>query len=154
VTAPTASPAPARAPVTQGARRRERAALAAGVVAAALLAGAPADAEDAPALRLQGDPQRGEAHYREYKCYACHGWSGQTGEPLTGPRLVPMQFPLPGFVAYVQRSPSDDMPAYPDAPEQALADMHAWLQGLEPDAPALDDTPLLRDIRQRVRDGD
>ncbi|HEX6997925.1 MAG TPA: c-type cytochrome [Gammaproteobacteria bacterium] len=114
-----------------------RAALAA-LAACALPAAAQAPGE------LVGDPARGERYFTtEYKCYACHGFDAQTGER----RLVPMRYTQEGFIAFVQRSPLPQMPAFPDMPAQALADVYAYIQSIPVDAPELDDVPLLEEIR-------
>jgi hypothetical protein len=41
------------------------------------------------------------------------------------------------------------MPAYPDAPAQALADIYAYIRTIPVDAPALGEVPLLREILER-----
>ncbi len=124
-----------------------RARLAGRIAAAAALVLAPLAAVHAQAPQgLTGDPARGEKLFTtEYKCYACHGYDAQTGER----RLVPMRFPLEGFITFVQNSPLPQMPAYPDMPAQALADVWAYIQTIPVDAPEVDDIPALREIRDR-----
>jgi hypothetical protein len=41
------------------------------------------------------------------------------------------------------------MPAFPDASAQALADIYAYIRTIAVDAPALNETPMLRDILER-----
>ena len=116
--------------------------LALGLLAAAV----PAPAQDNAASTPVGDAERGRQLFSDtYNCYACHGFDAQTGER----RLVPMNYPLEGFIKFVQSSPLPQMPAMPDASAQTLADIWAYLKTIQVDAPPLDDLPLLRDVLAR-----
>lgn len=99
---------------------------------------------------LEGDAGRGEEFFTTtYKCYACHGYQGETGNP----RLNPMQMNQTSFLAFVQSgSPSGAMPSYGDAPPQNLADVYAYIQSLPSDAEPADSIPLLRAILDEVGD--
>jgi mono/diheme cytochrome c family protein len=93
-----------------------------------------------------GNAERGKVLFSDtYNCYACHGFDAQTGER----RLVPMNFPVEGFIKFVQNSPLPQMPAMPDASAQTLADIWAYLKTIPVDAPPLNDLPLLRDVLAR-----
>lgn len=95
---------------------------------------------------LVGDAARGEPLFADtFNCYACHGFDAQSGER----RLVPLNYTQEGFIAFVQSSPLPNMPAYPDASRQQLADIFAYLRTIPVDAPPLGDVPLLRDILER-----
>lgn len=94
-----------------------------------------------------GDAGRGKGYFLSYKCYACHGYSGQTGVR----RLVPMRFPQEAFVGFVQNSPIPDMPAYRDVPPAKLADLYAYIRSLPADAPEVATVPLLEQIRARAQ---
>src|SRR5450631_2373492 len=110
----------------------------------------------AMALFAQGDATRGKSIFLEkFKCYACHGTSGQSG---TGARLVPMKMTQAAFMTFVRlpREPragsspagqQDRMPAYSAKvlPEQELADVYTYLKSL-PEGPAAKDIPLLKAI--------
>lgn len=123
-------------------RRDLRLSLAASLAA---LAAATASAQP-PAQGIVGDATRGKPLYADtFNCYACHGFDGQTGER----RLVPLNYSQEGFVTFVQSSPLPNMPAYPDASAQQLADIYAYIRTLPGDAPAVADVPLLRDILER-----
>ena len=112
------------------------------IAALAALVSAPAPAQ-AP---LVGDAARGQPLFADtFNCYACHGFDAQSGER----RLVPLNYTQEGFITFVQSSPLPNMPAYPDASAQQLADIYAYIRTLQPDAPAVADTPLLRDILER-----
>ena len=101
---------------------------------------------------LQGDARRGEGFFTTtYKCYACHGYQGETGNP----RLNPMQMNQTSFLAFVQSgSPSGAMPSYGDAPPQNLADVYAYIRSLPSDAQPADSIPLLEAILEEIGDQD
>jgi mono/diheme cytochrome c family protein len=114
--------------------------------AAVLLCAAVHGQQPAGAATLVGDAARGRQLYADtFNCYACHGFDGQSGER----RLVPMNYPQQGFIAFVQSSPLPNMPSFPDAPAQALADIYAYIKTIPADAPAVGDVALLRDILER-----
>ena len=95
---------------------------------------------------LAGDAARGEPLFADvFNCYACHGFDAQSGER----RLLPLNYTQEGFITFVQSSPLPNMPAYPDASPQQLADIYAYIRTIPADAPPLDDVPLLRDILER-----
>jgi mono/diheme cytochrome c family protein len=115
------------------------AALASGVLLAAALSAQQGQA-------VVGDAARGKPLYADtFNCYACHGFDAQSGER----RLVPLSYTQEGFITFVQSSPLPNMPAYPDASPQQLADIYAYIRTIPADAPAVGDIPLLRDIRER-----
>jgi hypothetical protein len=93
-----------------------------------------------------GDAQKGKTYFLTYKCYACHGYTGQTGVR----RLVPMRFPQEAFVGFVQNSPIPDMPAYRDVPAAKLADLYAYIRSIPVDAPEVASLPLLNEVRARA----
>jgi len=100
----------------------------------------------APSQDVVGNADRGKTLFSDtYNCYACHGFSAQTGDR----RLVPMRYTQQGFITFVQNSPLPQMPAFPDASAQTLADIYAYIQTIPVDAPEVADVPLLRDIAAR-----
>lgn len=128
--------------------------LAAAVPAAAVLAGlvlglSSMSAQSQGGDSLVGDAERGERYFTAgYKCYACHGYDGQSGAR----RLVPLNYTQGAFITFVQNSPLPQMPAYNDMPAQALADVFSYIQTIPADAPEIDSIPLLEDILERKRD--
>jgi mono/diheme cytochrome c family protein len=115
------------------------AALAGGLLAASL----SAQQQTQPVV---GDASRGKPLFADtFNCYACHGFDAQSGER----RLVPLNYTQDGFITFVQNSPLPNMPAFPDASAQQLADIYAYIRTIAADAPALGDVPLLRDILER-----
>jgi len=116
------------------------------LAAAAALLCAAATAQPPGNAALVGDAARGRPLYADtFNCYACHGFDGQSGER----RLVPMNYTQEGFITLVQNSPLPNMPAFPDAPAQALADIYSYIKTIPADAPAVGEVPLLREILER-----
>ncbi|HVY66412.1 MAG TPA: c-type cytochrome [Gammaproteobacteria bacterium] len=119
---------------------------AAGLAVTTALAAATALPQQTQSPPPVGNAERGRVLFQDtYNCYACHGFEAQTGER----RLVPMNYPVEGFIAFVQNSPLPQMPAFPDASAQTLADIWAYLKSVPLDAPPLNDLPLLRDVLAR-----
>jgi mono/diheme cytochrome c family protein len=116
------------------------------LTAAAALLCAAATAQPPGNAALVGDAARGRPLYADtFNCYACHGFDGQSGER----RLVPMNYTQEGFITLVQNSPLPNMPAFPDAPAQALADIYSYIKTIPADAPVVGEVPLLREILER-----
>jgi mono/diheme cytochrome c family protein len=93
-----------------------------------------------------GDAARGKPLFADtFNCYACHNFDAQSGER----RLVPLNYTQEGFITFVQNSPLPNMPAFPDASPQQLADIYAYIRTIPADAPTLKDVPLLSDILAR-----
>ena len=113
------------------------------VMFAAVLVSGQAPREAAPT----GDAKRGKTLFDQtYRCYACHGYAGETGSP----RLVPMSRTEEAFVAFVQKPPRQAMPSFGDVPAQDLTDVYAYLRSLRSTAPTAENIPLLRDILQQI----
>jgi mono/diheme cytochrome c family protein len=95
-----------------------------------------------------GDAKKGKSLFEQtYRCYACHGFDGQSGSP----RLVPMTRTEAAFIAYLRKPSTAAMPAFIDAPDADLADVYAYIRSLGSEAPAVESIPLLRDILEQVR---
>ena len=93
-----------------------------------------------------GDAKRGQELFdKTYKCYACHGYDGQTGTP----RLVPMNRTQEAFVAYVRKPATPQMPKFVDPAEKDLVDVYAYIRSIPVAAPAPDSIPLLKGIIDR-----
>jgi len=102
---------------------------------------------------LEGDPERGEERYQALQCWACHGYTGETG---SGTRLNPPRMNQTAFIAYVHRpsgaklgfGPGNSMPPYdvPEVTDQDLADIYAWLVSLPSYSPPAEEIPLLGDL--------
>jgi mono/diheme cytochrome c family protein len=129
--------------------------LTAAVVAAALSGTAPASAQ-APASAAPpsrpplaaptGVAARGKTIFEQtLRCYACHGFDGQTGSP----RLVPMNRSEDLFLAYVRKPATPGMPSFADAPERDLVDVYAYVRSIPLAAPPAESLPLLKRLLDR-----
>ena len=113
------------------------------VLFATVLVGAQAPREATPS----GDANRGKTLFDQtYRCYACHGYAGETGSP----RLVPMSRTEESFVDFVRKPPRPVMPSFVDVSAKDLSDVYAYVRSLKSTAQAADNIPLLRDILQQI----
>ena len=125
-------------------RNRRLASVVSAALAGSILVGATLSAQQGQTV--VGDAARGKPLFADtFNCYACHGFDAQSGER----RLVPLNYTQEGFITFVQNSPLPNMPAFPDASPQQLADIYAYIRTIPADAPALGDVPLLREILER-----
>ncbi len=93
-----------------------------------------------------GNAVRGKTLYdNTLRCYACHGFGGQTGSP----RLVPMPRSEDAFVTYLRKPSTPAMPAFADVPRQDLVDVYAYIRSLPADAPSADAIPILKGLIDR-----
>src|SRR5262245_12473715 len=112
----------------------------------ALLAVRDLRAQTAALAPPTGDAKRGQELFEKtYKCYACHGYDGQTGNP----RLVPMNRTQEAFLAYVRKPSTPQMPKFVDPPEKDLVDVYAYVRSIPVAAPPADSIPLLKGIIDR-----
>ena len=112
-----------------------------------------ASAQDPTALR--GDIENGKMLFKDYTCFGCHGYTGETGR---GPRLNPPRLNQDRFITYLRNPPNPRrMPPYQqaDVSDQKLADIYAFLQSLPSGSPEAESIPLLREIlRETPREYD
>jgi mono/diheme cytochrome c family protein len=100
----------------------------------------------APLAAPTGNAQRGKTLYETtLRCYACHGFDGQTGSP----RLVPMARAEDTFLAYVRKPATQGMPSFVAAPEADLRDVYAYIRSIPQAAPAAESVPLINEILER-----
>ena len=93
-----------------------------------------------------GNADRGKVLFTQtYRCYACHGYSGETGSP----RLVPSARTQDSFVSYARKPATAAMPSYAHAPAQDLIDIYAYVRSVRSDARPVESIPLLTDILRR-----
>jgi mono/diheme cytochrome c family protein len=93
-----------------------------------------------------GSAQRGKAVFETtLRCFACHGYDGQTGSP----RLVPMARSEDVFLAYVRKPATQGMPSFAAVSEQQLRDVYAYIRSIPQAAPAPDSEPLIKGILDR-----
>jgi len=109
---------------------------------------APHYISQAPGAAPSGDAKRGKTLFDQtYRCYACHGFEGETGSP----RLVPMSRTEESFTDFVRKPSRPAMPAFSDVPAKDLADVYAYLRSLRSTAPAAASIPLLSDILRQIQ---
>lgn len=106
------------------------------------------NAQQSSPAALVGNVERGKILFTTYKCYACHGTSGQEGSP----RLAPMSRNQADFIAFVRKPTAAGMPPYSDVTEQALADVYAYIRSIPAASPPLESIPLLNDILRQIRE--
>ena len=93
-----------------------------------------------------GDAKRGKELFdKTYRCYACHGFDGQTGSP----RLVPMARSQEAFLTYVRKPSTEGMPKFPTVPERDLVDVYAYIRSIPVAAPPVETIPQLKDVLDR-----
>jgi len=106
-------------------------------------------AQNQPAAQLApatGSAQRGKTLFEtSLRCYACHGFDGQTGSP----RLVPMARAEDVFLAYVRKPATQGMPSFVAIPEADLRDVYAYIRSIPQAAPNADSVPLLKGVLDR-----
>ena len=117
------------------------------VVVALCVSAASAQTQPAaPLTAPTGNAQRGKTLFETtLRCYACHGFDGQTGSP----RLVPMTRAEDIFLAYVRKPATQGMPSFVAAPEADLRDVYAYIRSIPQAAPAADSVPLIKTILDR-----
>jgi mono/diheme cytochrome c family protein len=99
-----------------------------------------------PLAAPTGNAQRGKAVFETtLRCFACHGYDGQTGSP----RLVPMARSEDIFLVYVRKPATAGMPSFAAVPEQELRDVYAYIRSIPQAAPAPDSVPLIKGILDR-----
>jgi hypothetical protein len=99
-----------------------------------------------PLAAPTGNTQRGKLLYETtLRCYACHGFDGQTGLP----RLVPMTRAEDIFLAYVRKPATPGMPSFVATPEGDLRDVYAYIRSIPQAAPAAESVPLIKGILDR-----
>jgi mono/diheme cytochrome c family protein len=117
--------------------------------ATALMVPGVVAAQSQPAAPLSaptGNVQRGKVIFdTTLRCFACHGYDGQTGSP----RLVPMARTEDIFLAYVRKPATPGMPSFAAVPEQQLRDVYAYIRSIPQAAPTADSVPLIKGILDR-----
>jgi mono/diheme cytochrome c family protein len=93
-----------------------------------------------------GNAQRGKVVFEtRLRCFACHGYDGQTGTP----RLVPMARGEDVFLAYIRKPATAGMPSFAAVSEQQLRDVYAYIRSIPQAAPSADSVPLIKGILDR-----
>lgn len=127
------------------------------------LSGEPASgarqAPTASAHAIAGDVEHGRALFATHQCWACHGYTGETGTRLIQDNgtFVARLFSVTTFINYIRAPrPADPpprrsvttMPSYGvnSLSDQHAADLYAYIRTFTPTQPPLDHIPLLKDM--------
>jgi len=139
-------------------RNRTRIALVAAIVTLAFQI-VPIRAQ-APAAPPTGDPVKGKQLYESFTCYACHGFSGETGaRVLAGSRSTTLATES-AFVTFLRAranvappQPSTSMPNYSVAtlPDAQAKDLYAYVKTFTSHAPPADQIPCSARFSPRRR---
>ena len=91
-----------------------------------------------------GNIDNGKDLFLKYSCYACHGYTAQTGN---GARLVSTKLNQQGFTNYIRNPRTNGMPTYTAkvVPDQQAADLFAYIKTFK-EPPAAKDIPLLNQL--------
>ena len=99
---------------------------------------------------LIGDADIGKVLFEEYTCDGCHGSTAENG---LGTRLNPPRMRQARFIQYLRNPTNPElMPPYqqPEASDQKLADIYAFLQSLPSASPPVEEIPVLQAILEEV----
>lgn len=130
-----------------------RIAIAAAVATLAFLV-APLRAQ-APASPATGDPAKGKKVYESFTCYACHGFTGETGARVLASSRSATLATEPAFITFLRAranvappQPSTSMPNYSaeTLPDAQAKDLYAYIRTFTSHAPPVDQIPVFRQI--------
>ena len=122
--------------------------------------GAPAptggQATAVSARTIAGNVENGKAVFLAHQCWACHGYTGETGTRLIQDNgtFVARLFSASSFINYIRAPRPNDppptrsvtiMPSYGvnSLPDQQAADLYAYIRTFKPTQPPVKDIPLL-----------
>jgi mono/diheme cytochrome c family protein len=123
--------------------------VAAVLVATALVLGGAIEVQSQGAAAPAGNVAKGKALFNDsYGCGSCHGVYGTAGSP----RIVPQARSQADFITYVRKPTANGMPAFPDATDQQLSDVYAYLKSIPaPNPPPVQNIPILADILKTLQ---
>ena len=107
-----------------------------------------------PLGEITGDAEAGKQLYYDHACYACHGYTGETGHQM---KLIGSGFLLNEltFIIYLRLRteqnpilPSETMPNYPESSlsDDEAKDLYAYVRTFKDNAPPLEEIPTLNEI--------
>jgi mono/diheme cytochrome c family protein len=112
-----------------------------------------------PARTIAGNVDNGKALFLTHQCWACHGYTGETGTRLIQDNgtFVARLFSVSSFINYIRAPRPNDpppkrsvtiMPSYGvnSLPDQQAADLYAYIRTFKPTQPPLKDIPLLNQM--------
>ena len=133
------------------------------ILQATRISGAPApeggQTAAAPARTIAGNVENGKALFLTHQCWACHGYTGETGTRLIQDNgtFVARLFSVSSFINYIRAPRPNDpppkrsvttMPSYGvnSLSDQQAADLYAYIRTFKPTQPPLKDIPLLNQM--------
>jgi mono/diheme cytochrome c family protein len=100
-----------------------------------------------------GNAIAGQQLYFDHACYACHGYTGETGvRALVGSGVLVNEETFRTFLRLRADQnptlPSTQMPNYPEESlsDEAVGDLYAYIRTFKSNAPELEDIPVLNSI--------
>jgi mono/diheme cytochrome c family protein len=102
-----------------------------------------------------GDPARGKAVYESYTCYACHGFTGETGARVLAESRSANLATEAAFLTFLRAranvappQPSTSMPNYSAQalPDAQAKDLYAYIKTFRSHAPPVDRIPVFDQI--------
>jgi mono/diheme cytochrome c family protein len=114
---------------------------------------APPGTRPAPTSPVTGNAARGKELYSSYGCYACHGYSGETGRAFVGnwrnldSEQVFLRF-LRARANLAPTQPSNAMPSFAESTmsDAKAKDIYAHIRTFKSSAPELREIPTLNQI--------
>ena len=109
----------------------------------------------APAAPPTGDPVKGKQLYESFTCYACHGFTGETGARVLASSRSATLATEPAFITFLRAranvaptQPSTSMPNYSaeTLPDAQAKDLYAYIRTFTSHAPPVDQIPVFRQI--------
>ena len=114
----------------------------------------------APANAPTGDPAKGKTVYESYTCYACHGFTGETGARVLAESISPNLRTESAFVTFLRAranvapaQPSTTMPNYAaqTLPDAQAKDLYAYIKTFRSHAPPVDKIPVFDQILREAQ---
>jgi mono/diheme cytochrome c family protein len=112
-----------------------------------------------PTSPVTGNAKTGKGLYYSYGCYACHGYTGETGGPPFVGRWGHLKDEqtfitfLRGRANVAPVIPSQDMPNFSakSLPDKQAKDIYAYIRTFKSSAPPLKDIPALNAIVEAAK---
>lgn len=125
------------------------------ITVGAVVARAPVSAQSQAAGSAPGNPVTGKKLYESYFCYACHGYSGETGARVLLPGRSPSLASESTFIAFLRAranlaptQPSTSMPNYSATTltDVQAKDIYAYIRRFKSDPPEVNDIAAFKQI--------
>ena len=107
-----------------------------------------------------GDPGKGKAVYESYTCYACHGFTGETGARVLAESRSANLATETAFITFLRAranvappQPSTTMPNYSaqSLPDAQAKDLYAYIKTFRSHAPPVNQIPVFDQILREAQ---